>query len=159
MLRFLSHIPRNLHYIRFQALTFYYVSECLTDFYDKFFIAKNLFECSPFSLLYHSINPSLYERQSFWAVLIGGFFYWTSFNSVNQTMVQRYMSLPTLKKGQHSIVIFTFGVVLFLSVCCFAGLLVFDFYRNCDPLNAGLISVNYKHCIHMLYYITYICIY
>lgn len=47
-----------------------------------------------------SMNPSLYERQTFWAVLIGGFFYWTSFNSVNQTMVQRYMSLPNLKKAK-----------------------------------------------------------
>ncbi|XP_018804423.1 PREDICTED: sodium-coupled monocarboxylate transporter 2-like isoform X2 [Bactrocera latifrons] len=91
-------------------------------------------------LIFFNITPSLYERQSFWAVLIGGFTYWTAFNSVNQTMVQRYMSLPTLKRSQHSIVIFTLGVVLFLSVCCFAGLLVFDFYRNCDPLNAGLIS-------------------
>ncbi|CAD6999970.1 unnamed protein product [Ceratitis capitata] len=91
-------------------------------------------------IIFFNITPSLYERQSFWAVLIGGFFYWTAFNSVNQTMVQRYMSLPSLKKGQQSIIIFTLGVVLFLSVCCFAGLLVFDFYRNCDPLNAGLIS-------------------
>ncbi|XP_054742352.1 sodium-coupled monocarboxylate transporter 2 isoform X1 [Anastrepha obliqua] len=91
-------------------------------------------------LIFFNINPSLYERQTFWGVLIGGFFYWTAFNSVNQTMVQRYMSLPTLKRGQTSITIFTLGVVLFLSVCCFAGLLVFNFYRNCDPLTAGLIS-------------------
>lgn len=89
----------------------------------------------------HSINPSPYERQSLWAVLIGGFFYWTSFNSVNQTMVQRYMSLPSLKKAQWSVAIFTIGIVLFISVCCFAGLLVYNFYRNCDPLTAGLISV------------------
>ncbi|XP_005175877.1 sodium-coupled monocarboxylate transporter 2 isoform X1 [Musca domestica] len=91
-------------------------------------------------IIFGNINPSPYERQSLWAVLIGGFFYWTSFNSVNQTMVQRYMSLPSLKKAQWSVAIFTIGIVLFISVCCFAGLLVYNFYRNCDPLTAGLIS-------------------
>lgn len=50
--------------------------------------------------LFSSFNPSMYERQTFWAVLIGGFTYWTSFNSVNQTMVQRYMSLPDLKSAR-----------------------------------------------------------
>ncbi|XP_075152070.1 sodium/solute co-transporter-like 5A11 isoform X2 [Haematobia irritans] len=91
-------------------------------------------------IIFGNINPSPYERQSLWAVLIGGFFYWTSFNSVNQTMVQRYMSLPSLKNAQWSVAIFTVGIVLFISVCCFAGLLVYDFYRNCDPLTAGLIA-------------------
>ncbi|XP_013104251.1 sodium-coupled monocarboxylate transporter 2 isoform X2 [Stomoxys calcitrans] len=91
-------------------------------------------------IIFGNINPSPYERQSLWAVLIGGFFYWTSFNSVNQTMVQRYMSLPSLRNAQWSVAIFTVGIVMFISVCCFAGLLVYNFYRNCDPLTAGLIS-------------------
>lgn len=47
-----------------------------------------------------SMNPSMFERHTFWGVLIGGFSYWTSFNSVNQTMVQRYMSLPNLKQAR-----------------------------------------------------------
>ncbi|XP_050319927.1 sodium-coupled monocarboxylate transporter 2-like [Bactrocera neohumeralis] len=93
-------------------------------------------------IIFANINPSLYERQSLWAVLIGGFFYWTSINSVNQTMVQRYMSLPTLKKAQQSMTIFAISAIIFISFCCFAGLLIFDYYRNCDPLSAGLISNN-----------------
>ncbi|XP_011214718.2 sodium-coupled monocarboxylate transporter 2 [Bactrocera dorsalis] len=93
-------------------------------------------------IIFANITPSLYERQSFWAVLIGGSFYWTSVNSVNQVMVQRYMSLPTLKKARQSIVIFTISAVIFVSFCCFAGLLIFDYYRNCDPLSIGLISNN-----------------
>ncbi|XP_039952817.1 sodium-coupled monocarboxylate transporter 2-like [Bactrocera tryoni] len=91
-------------------------------------------------IIFANITPSLYERQSFWAVLIGGFFYWTSYNSVNQAMVQRYMSLPTLKKAQQSMIIFTISAVIFVSFCSFAGLLIFDYYRNCDPLSIGLIS-------------------
>lgn len=88
----------------------------------------------------HSFNTSLYERQTFFSVLLGGFFYWTSFNSVNQTMVQRYMSLPNIKKARRAIVIFTIGIILFVSVCCFAGLLIYARYWKCDPLNAGLVN-------------------
>lgn len=87
-----------------------------------------------------SLNPSLYERQTFWSVLIGGFFYWTSFNSVNQTMVQRYMSLPNIKKARTAIAIFTVGIILFISVCCYAGLLVYAKFAKCDPLTSGLVS-------------------
>ncbi|XP_037958514.1 sodium-coupled monocarboxylate transporter 2 isoform X2 [Teleopsis dalmanni] len=90
-------------------------------------------------IIFFNINPSMFERQTVWGILIGGFCYWTSFNSVNQTMVQRYMSLSTLKKAQWSIFVFSGGIILFISVCCYAGLLVYDFYKRCDPLTAGLI--------------------
>lgn len=83
----------------------------------------------------HSFNPSLYERQTFWCVLIGGFFYWTSFNSVNQTMVQRYMSLPSITKARRAIVMFSIGIILFITVCCFSGLLIYAKYQKCDPLS------------------------
>uniref|UniRef100_A0A1B0A5W9 Sodium/solute symporter n=1 Tax=Glossina pallidipes TaxID=7398 RepID=A0A1B0A5W9_GLOPL len=91
-------------------------------------------------LIFADVNPSMYQRQTLWGVLIGGFFYWTSFNAVNQTMVQRYMSLPSLRKAQWSIFIFTIGIIAFISVCCFAGLLVYEFYTKCDPMSAGLIT-------------------
>lgn len=87
-----------------------------------------------------SFNPSLYERQTFFSVVIGGFFYWTSFNSVNQTMVQRYMSLPNMKKARIAIAIFTIGIISFVSVCCYAGLLIYTKYHECDPLTSGIVK-------------------
>lgn len=39
-----------------------------------------------------------------------------------------------------SIGLFTAGVVWFISMCCFAGLLLYDQYRDCDPRAAGIIS-------------------
>jgi solute carrier family 5 (sodium-coupled monocarboxylate transporter), member 8/12 len=86
------------------------------------------------------MNPSPYERQTFFSVLIGGFFYWTSFNSVNQTMVQRYMSLPNMKKARSAIVIFTSGIISFVSVCCYAGLLIYAKYWDCDPLTSNMVN-------------------
>ncbi|XP_055918900.1 sodium-coupled monocarboxylate transporter 2-like isoform X2 [Eupeodes corollae] len=91
---------------------------------------------------FSNFNPSLYERHSVWSVVVGGYFYWVSFNSVNQTMVQRYMSLPTKKSAQVSIVLFAIGICLFVSICCFAGLLIFAYYSKCDPLTAGLIQTD-----------------
>ncbi|VEN42959.1 unnamed protein product, partial [Callosobruchus maculatus] len=49
---------------------------------------------------FFNFNPSLYERYSVFSVVIGGFTYWTCFNSVNQTMVQRYLSLPTARQSK-----------------------------------------------------------
>lgn len=91
-------------------------------------------------LVFTNINPSPYVRHTVWSVLIGGFSYWTSFNAVNQTMVQRYMSLPSLKQARASMAIFTIGVAAFVSVCCYVGLLIFEKYQDCDPLTAGLIT-------------------
>ncbi|XP_023174557.2 sodium-coupled monocarboxylate transporter 2 isoform X1 [Drosophila hydei] len=91
-------------------------------------------------LIFTNINPSPYVRHTVWSVLIGGFSYWISFNAVNQTMVQRYMSLPSLKQARASMAIFTIGVAAFVSVCCYVGLLIFEKYQNCDPLSAGLIT-------------------
>lgn len=89
-----------------------------------------------------NFNPSLYERHSVWSIIVGGYFYWVAFNSVNQTMVQRYMSLPNKKCAQRSIVLFAVGICLFLSVCCFAGLLIFAYYQRCDPSSAKLIQTD-----------------
>lgn len=55
-------------------------------------------------------------------------------------MVQRYMSLPNLKKARRAIVIFTVGIILFVSVCCYAGLLIYAKYWNCDPLTSGMVK-------------------
>lgn len=89
-----------------------------------------------------SMSPSLYERQSFMSVMVGGFLYWTSYNSVNQTMVQRYMSLPNLKTARRAIAMFTIGIAIFVSVCCYAGVLVYAHYFQCDPLSTGKISAD-----------------
>lgn len=86
------------------------------------------------------MNPSMYVRHTFWSVLIGGFTYWTSFNSVNQTMVQRYMSMPDLKRARESIFIYTIGIALFVSVCCYSGILVYAAFWKCDPKTAGLVD-------------------
>lgn len=38
--------------------------------------------------------------------------------------------------------IFTIGISLFVSVCCYCGLLVYAAYAHCDPMTAGLIKAD-----------------
>ncbi|CAH1117769.1 unnamed protein product [Phaedon cochleariae] len=87
-------------------------------------------------------NPSMYERYTIFSVIIGGFSYWTCFNSVNQTMVQRYLSLPTERQSKISVLIFTIGVSGFVWICCYAGILVYATYYGCDPLSMGRIQAD-----------------
>uniref|UniRef100_A0A1A9VT76 Uncharacterized protein n=1 Tax=Glossina austeni TaxID=7395 RepID=A0A1A9VT76_GLOAU len=97
-------------------------------------------------LIFAEVNPSMYQLQTLWgAFLIRGFFYWTSFNAVNQTTVRRFISLPSLRKAQWSIFIFTIGIIALISVCCFAGLLVYQFYTKRDPVSAGLITARMQY--------------
>ncbi|CAH0557166.1 unnamed protein product [Brassicogethes aeneus] len=91
-------------------------------------------------LILFDFNTSMYQRYTFFSVVIGGFTYWTSFNAVNQTMVQRYMALPNLKQARISLLLFTFGVSLFVWICTYAGTLVYSKYETCDPLSSGRIS-------------------
>ncbi|KAK5646527.1 hypothetical protein RI129_004991 [Pyrocoelia pectoralis] len=90
-------------------------------------------------LIFNNFNPSMYERHTVYGVVTGGVIFWTAFNGVNQTMVQRYLSLPNEKDSKISVVMFTIGVSLFVSLCVYSGLLVFATYHKCDPMGAGRI--------------------
>ncbi|XP_071451102.1 sodium-coupled monocarboxylate transporter 1-like [Hetaerina americana] len=87
-----------------------------------------------------NFDPNPLERHTVWTLVIGGYVYWTSYNAVNQTMVQRYLALPSLKDARLSMVYFTIGILLFVTFCCSAGLLIYSTYYNCDPLEAKLID-------------------
>lgn len=70
--------------------------------------------------------------------MIGGFPYWLKTNAVSQNMIQRYLSLSTLKEANRALWTFIFGVFILLSVCCYSGLLIFATYHDCDPLTTKL---------------------
>lgn len=53
-------------------------------------------------------------------------------------MIQRYLSLPTLKAGYRSVWIFVFGVISLMMLCSYNGLLMYATYKNCDPLTTSL---------------------
>lgn len=62
-------------------------------------------------------------------------------NAVSQNMIQRYLSLPSLKAGKRAVWIFVFGVITLMSLCSYNGLLMYATYKNCDPLSTNLAKV------------------
>ncbi|XP_050069153.1 sodium-coupled monocarboxylate transporter 1-like [Anopheles maculipalpis] len=83
-----------------------------------------------------NLDPT--ARNTFWTLLIGGTFFWTSTNSINQNMMQRYLSLPSLGSARKALVLFLIGTTTLLAMCCYNGLLIFAMYHDCDPLSTGL---------------------
>lgn len=53
-------------------------------------------------------------------------------------MIQRYLSLPSLKSARKALLLFLIGTTAVLSLCCYNGLLIYAMYHDCDPLSTGL---------------------
>ncbi|XP_017097688.2 sodium-coupled monocarboxylate transporter 1-like [Drosophila bipectinata] len=91
-------------------------------------------------LEFFNIDPSLYVRHTVWGLVFGESLNWISFSAVNPTVVHRYMSLPSLNKARASLAIYCVGSAGFIFVCTYLGVLLFEKYKDCDPLSAGLIT-------------------
>ncbi|XP_025262465.1 sodium-coupled monocarboxylate transporter 1-like isoform X2 [Camponotus floridanus] len=78
------------------------------------------------------------ERHTIWALTIGGFVHWLQIAGVNQNMIQRYLSLPTVQSARRALWCFTVGVVTLIGICGYAGLLIYAWYYKCDPLTTKL---------------------
>ncbi|KAI5635411.1 sodium:solute symporter family domain-containing protein [Phthorimaea operculella] len=85
---------------------------------------------------------SMYERQTGWGVILGGSIYWTCFNSVNQCMVQRYLSVATLKRAHQCIYAFCAGIIVCVSSCIWAGLAAWAVWSTtgCHPSAAPIVA-------------------
>ncbi|XP_055923174.1 putative sodium-dependent multivitamin transporter [Eupeodes corollae] len=85
-----------------------------------------------------SIDPT--RRHTWWTQIIGGGFTYLSLYGVNQTQVQRLLSVKNLKSAQLSLW-WNLPILSLLSVCtCFSGLCMYYYYHTCDPLLEGRIN-------------------
>lgn len=49
-------------------------------------------------------------------------------------MIQRYLSLPNMKSARTAVCLFICGVLTFICLCGYSGLLIYATYHDCDPL-------------------------
>lgn len=89
-----------------------------------------------------SFNPDISERYTFYSLVLGGVAHWLKSNAISQNMIQRYLSLPTLKHARIAIWTFIAGVLTFIAICGYAGLLIYATYSDCDPLETKLAQRN-----------------
>ncbi|XP_018799916.1 PREDICTED: putative sodium-dependent multivitamin transporter [Bactrocera latifrons] len=84
------------------------------------------------------IDPTV--RHTFWTQIIGGISTYLSVYGVNQTQVQRLLSVRNLKASQASLW-WNLPILMLLSCStCFSGLCMYYYYKDCDPLLQGRIS-------------------
>lgn len=83
-----------------------------------------------------SFDPTI--RHSFWSLLIGGTGFWLNVCGMNQSMLQRYMALPSLQSAKKALYINCLGVIILVSLCLFNGLICFAYFYDCDPLTTKL---------------------
>ncbi|XP_065162813.1 sodium-coupled monocarboxylate transporter 1-like [Atheta coriaria] len=82
------------------------------------------------------INPL--SRHTLWTLAMGGSFHILQSSIVNQNMIQRYLSLPTLKDVNTALWIFVVGLCFIVCLGCYSGLLIYATFYNCDPLTTML---------------------
>ncbi|KAJ6639769.1 Sodium-coupled monocarboxylate transporter 2 [Pseudolycoriella hygida] len=89
-------------------------------------------------IIIFDLNPSPFERLSFWSVSIGLTFQMIASICISPTVVQRCLSLPDYSKVKRSLIIFLAGIVLFNLCAHITGLQMYAKYETCDPFLAGL---------------------
>ncbi|XP_037951198.1 sodium-coupled monocarboxylate transporter 2-like [Teleopsis dalmanni] len=77
-------------------------------------------------------------RLSILSVLVGGTLHKIQSSDVNQVSIQRFLSLPTLKKVKQTMIVYTILLIFLLFCCCYMGLITYATFHDCDPLTTKL---------------------
>uniref|UniRef100_A0A8C5K5T6 Solute carrier family 5 (sodium iodide symporter), member 5 n=1 Tax=Jaculus jaculus TaxID=51337 RepID=A0A8C5K5T6_JACJA len=85
-------------------------------------------------------DPDPRSRYTVWTFLVGGTLVWLSMYGVNQAQVQRYVACRTERKAKLALLVNQLGLFLIVSSAACCGIVMFVFYRDCDPLLTGRIS-------------------
>ncbi|XP_004623897.1 sodium-coupled monocarboxylate transporter 1 [Octodon degus] len=91
-------------------------------------------------LNFWNFNPNPLQRHTFWTIIIGGTFTWTSIYGVNQSQVQRYSACKSRFQAKLSLYINLLGLWVILTCSVFCGLSLYSRYRDCDPWTAKKVS-------------------
>uniref|UniRef100_A0A1B6DHZ5 Sodium-dependent multivitamin transporter n=1 Tax=Clastoptera arizonana TaxID=38151 RepID=A0A1B6DHZ5_9HEMI len=87
-----------------------------------------------------NLNPDPTIRHTYFSLLIGGGLTYLSLYAINQTQVQRYLTMKDYKTAVKSLWL-SLPILIILSFSTgFSGLAIFSKYYSCDPLLEGRIS-------------------
>merc|ERR1719193_1988205 len=81
-----------------------------------------------------NFKADMRNRHTVWSLIIGGFSTWVSVYGINQTQVQRYLTVKKSSQAVKAIWLNVLGIGSLLLICAYAGLVVFAFYHDCDPI-------------------------
>ncbi|XP_045601787.1 sodium-coupled monocarboxylate transporter 1 [Procambarus clarkii] len=81
-------------------------------------------------------NLDPYQRHSFWLCITMGFFFTLGTYGVNQSQTQRYFSTGSVQQAQWVLYYAAMGMVLLRALIHLSGLVMFVYFKDCDPLTA-----------------------
>ncbi|XP_062126676.1 sodium-coupled monocarboxylate transporter 1-like [Drosophila sulfurigaster albostrigata] len=79
-------------------------------------------------------------RATVWSSLSSGMLLWTGKIALDQSCVQRIVSLPSYGHAKKSLYVAGVGFLVIMFFNAFAGIIMFARYYGCDPMLAGLVS-------------------
>ncbi|NWY42781.1 SC5A8 protein, partial [Sylvia atricapilla] len=91
-------------------------------------------------LNFWDFDPNPLQRHTFWTIVIGGTFTWTSIYGVNQSQVQRYIACKSRFHAKLSLYINLVGLWAILVCATLCGLALYSIYKDCDPWTANQVS-------------------
>ncbi|XP_004589673.2 sodium-coupled monocarboxylate transporter 1 [Ochotona princeps] len=91
-------------------------------------------------LNFWNFDPNPLQRHTFWTIIIGGTFTWTSIYGINQAQVQRYISCKSRFHAKLSLYINLLGLWAILTCSVLSGLALYSRYHDCDPWTSKKVS-------------------
>lgn len=91
-------------------------------------------------LIFFNMDPNPRLGISFWSVTMGMTVAWVSLLGVTQSSIQRFLSVPDMKRATKSVWIFTGGMIFIKACCIFVGLIIYAKYETCDPYSMGIVT-------------------
>ncbi|KFO23948.1 sodium-coupled monocarboxylate transporter 2 [Fukomys damarensis] len=80
------------------------------------------------------------RRHTFWTISVGGTFTWLGIYGVNQSTIQRCISCKTEKHAKLALYFNLLGLWIILLCAVFSGLIMYSYFKDCDPWTSGTIS-------------------
>lgn len=84
------------------------------------------------------LDPTV--RHTFWCLVFGGYFTWMGNYAANQAIVQRYLTLPSLKAAKRCLWINIPGLIILITITTLAGLVIYALYYDCDPIQTNYVG-------------------
>ncbi|KAL3859662.1 hypothetical protein ACJMK2_009873 [Sinanodonta woodiana] len=87
-----------------------------------------------------NFDPNPLERHTFWTLVLGGFVTSLTIYASNQAMIQRYLSMESVKRAQITLYLQLPGALVFTSLLVFTGMVLYAKYHDNDPVQECLVS-------------------
>jgi solute carrier family 5 (sodium-coupled monocarboxylate transporter), member 8/12 len=83
------------------------------------------------------LNPDPFIRQSVWSIFFGMLLYTLTYYSFDQSVILRFNASKSKRTAQRSLLLNLPGIFIIISLCTFTGLVVYSFFKDCDPFLNG----------------------